>query len=286
MESLGRFSKDCMGDNRIALNFCLATHVAVCTNSLIWWQLSKCLLKRAGLPSLPSRGPFCLALWQLWIGVCFPVSHRLASQTHCWGWIVLPCWVVPVDTPLWCWCGNLALAPPAFSSFLFHSCRLPCSSVWWSPSWQSAQSSFRPLASTRMVTLSKFVCLACKPRLDLLCLAGLIVHVWLDSGKRWGQHRLNLHMRIEGRGKPVGFRFFSPVFGGESGTERQEGNGVLELPSDSGKGKSSGWNLRHLYILSFQCNQWLPLCDDHLQHLCQPGPVCPLPFLLRHTWTA
>ena len=91
-----------------------------------------------------------------------------------------------------------------------------------------------------MVTLSKFVCLACKPWLPLLCPAVLIVHVcagpWEKIG---GQHRLNMHVRKEGRGKPVGFRFFQPWFGEGNGTGRQDGNGVSELPSDNSKGKRS-----------------------------------------------
>lgn len=88
-------------------------------------------------------------------------------------------WTLHCDAGL----AACALAPPAFSFLPSHSCRLPCSSVWWSPLWPSAQSSFRPLASTRMVTLSKFIYLACIIWLPLLCLAFLIVHVC--AGKRW-----------------------------------------------------------------------------------------------------
>lgn len=57
--------------------------------------------------------------------------------------------------------------------------------------------------------------------------------------KTGGWHRLNMHVRKEGRDKPLGFRVFPPWFGGENGTGRQKGNGVLELPSDSGKRKRS-----------------------------------------------
>lgn len=35
-----------------------------------------------------------------------------------------------------------------------------------------------------------------------------------------------------------------------------------------------------------QCHQWVPLCDHHLQHLRQPGPLRSLPLLLRHTGAA
>ncbi|XP_058290366.1 transmembrane protein 184A isoform X3 [Hylobates moloch] len=31
-----------------------------------------------------------------------------------------------------------------------------------------------------------------------------------------------------------------------------------------------------------QCPQRLPLCDPHLQRLCQPRPLCPVPLLLHH----
>lgn len=91
-----------------------------------------------------------------------------------------------------------------------------------------------------MVTLSKFVCLACEPWLALLCPAVLIVSVcagpWAKAG---GQQGLNMHIRKEGRDKPVGFSFFLSWFLGGNGTGRQEGNRVLGLPSDSSKGKRS-----------------------------------------------
>lgn len=44
-------------------------------------------------------------------GCCSPQAQSISKwwgQTPCWGWIVLPCRVVPVDTPSWCWFGNLA----------------------------------------------------------------------------------------------------------------------------------------------------------------------------------
>lgn len=42
-------------------------------------------------------------------GCCSPQVQSVSKwwgQTSSWGCIVLPCWVVPVDTPSWCWFGQ------------------------------------------------------------------------------------------------------------------------------------------------------------------------------------
>lgn len=74
-----------------------------------------------------------------------------------------------------------------------------------------------------MVTLSKFVRLACNPWLPLLCPAVLMVRVCAGPWEKTGeQHGWNMHVRKEGRGKPVGFRIFLPQFQGGNG-DREAG---------------------------------------------------------------
>lgn len=52
---LGRFSKGRVGDNRIALNFGLATHIVVCTKCLNIVAVVKVPPQRAGFPSYPGN---------------------------------------------------------------------------------------------------------------------------------------------------------------------------------------------------------------------------------------